>query len=145
MWDEQPLGFQCPNCFEFINTSMEKCSFCAFPVNREMALTAASVQEKVNRAYSEASYMRIVAGAMWLFFLLSFIPFISFVTFWAYWFTFAAVPVFAIIWQVRFGNIESPDPDYQKAVRTKNISLLMWVPLGLLFVIRLNLVWFMSL
>ncbi len=127
---DNPISFPCPHCNEYINTSMERCRFCSQPIDREVAQQAAYVQEKVNQAYNQASYIRLMAGSMWIFFLLRFI--VGILT-WAFLFTFFAVPISVIIWHGKFGGIQSPDPDFARARRTKNIALLIWAPMILLF------------
>lgn len=123
----QVMVFRCPACNEFINTSMEKCRFCSTVIDRSAAEATAEVQAKVNRACSDASYIRIVAGAMIAFLGISYAPFIG--TFGACGFgvTALAVPVMLIMWQAKFGNLETDDPDYIIARRAKNIGFVIWL------------------
>ena len=130
---EQPQSFRCLNCGEFINTAMEKCRFCHTPVDRGLAQQAAFVQERVNQAYNQASYIRITAGTMWLFFLLRLIPFIGGIMTWGLLITFFAVPISVIAWHAQYSGIQTTDPDYAQARRTKNVALLIWAPVILLF------------
>lgn len=130
---DTPISFPCPYCNEYINTSMERCRFCSKPIDRQTAQTAAYVQEKVNQAYNQASYTRIIAGTMWIFFLVRLIPFIGGIMTWGFLITFFAVPISVIVWHGKFGGIQSPDPDFAKARRTKNTALLIWAPMLLLF------------
>lgn len=131
-----PRTFRCPNCSEMINDSMTQCRFCSTPVDPAVAAMIADRQEKANRAYSDASYVRIAAIAMFVFLGLSFIPFLP-VVYWGFVITFFAVLVMLILWQVRFGSLVTDDPDYQRARRSKNIALILLIiaaPLG--FIIR---------
>lgn len=130
---DQPISFRCPNCNEFINTANEKCRYCSVPIDRGIAQMAAYTQERVNQACNEASYIRIMAGTMWLFFLLSFIPFVGGIMTWGVWFTFVGVPVLTIVWYAKFSGIQSNDPDFAQAKRTRNMALLMWAPVAVLF------------
>lgn len=132
----QPRTFRCTNCNEMVNESMEKCPFCDSPIDQGVALAAAEVQDKVNRSYSDASYARIAAVAMWVFLGLSFIPFLP-VVYWGFLLTFLVVMVLLIRWQVKFGGLKTVDPDYKRAKRSRTIALILWlvaIPVG--FIIK---------
>ena len=60
----QPQTFPCPNCNEIINDSMQTCRFCSAPVDPQAASAAAENQSRVNRACSDASFLRTAAAAM---------------------------------------------------------------------------------
>lgn len=131
-----PRTFRCPNCKEMINDSMTECRYCSTPVDPGLAAMIADRQEKANRAYSDASYLRTGAIAMFVFLGLSFIPFLPLV-YWGFLITFVVVVVLLIKWQVRFGSLVTDDPDYQRARQSKNIALILLIiaaPLG--FIIR---------
>jgi hypothetical protein len=84
----------------------------------------------------DASYLRIAAVAMWVFPGLSFIPMIPLVG-WGFLGLFVAVVVMLIRWQVKFGRLQTKDPDYPKARGSKNLALMLWLaalPVG--FVVR---------
>jgi hypothetical protein len=70
--------------------------------------------------------MRNAAGAMWLLLLLHtvFVPSAG----WGYLGLFFAVPVWLIMWQVKFRGLETPDPDYKTAKRDWLITLIIWLP-----------------
>jgi Ca2+/Na+ antiporter len=132
----QPRTFRCPNCNEMINDSMSQCSFCSVPVDAGVAALVAERQEKANQAYSDASYLRTAAVAMFVFLALSLIPLIPFV-YWGFLVTFFASIFLLIRWQVKFGNLLTDDPDYQKAKRSRNIAMVLVIiaiPLG--FIVR---------
>lgn len=57
----QPQTFPCPNCNEVINDAMERCRYCSAPIDGRAAAEAAEVQSRVNRACSDASYLRTAA------------------------------------------------------------------------------------
>jgi hypothetical protein len=133
---EQTLRFPCPSCKEIITDRAEQCQYCGAPIDKSIAQAAAAVQSKVNQAYSDASYMRTAAVTMWVFLGLSLIPIVPFV-YYGFLFTFFAVIVMIVRWQLKFSNIITSDPDYQKARRSKNLSLVLWLaalPVG--FVVR---------
>lgn len=104
----QPQIFPCPNCNEIIDDDMERCRYCAAPVDRQAASAAAEVQSKVNQECSDASFLKTAAAVMWVFLGLSLIPFIPFV-YWGFFFTFLAVLFMAIRWQVKFSFIQTKD------------------------------------
>lgn len=132
---EQPLRFPCPSCKEIINDRAEQCRYCGAPVDKGVARFAAKVQRRVNQAYSDASYLKTAAYLMWSFLAVSLIPFVPWVVY-AFIFTFLAVIVMLIRWQLVFSNINTGDPDYKKAVRSKNIAFILWlaaIPVGFFF------------
>jgi hypothetical protein len=122
----QPQTFPCPNCGEIINDTMEKCRYCSAPVDRQAAAAAAEAQSKVNQACSDASYLKTAALVMWAFLGLSFIPFIPLVG-WGFLFTFIAVLVMIIRWQIKFGGVRTNDLDYPRAKRSKNLAAILWL------------------
>jgi hypothetical protein len=132
----QPQTFACPNCKEIINDSMAHCRYCNAPVDPQAAAEAASVQARVNQACSDASYLKTASLVMWAFLGLSFVPFVPFVG-WAFLFTFVAVLVLIVRWQLKFGRVKTDDPDYPRAKRAKNLAALLWLGAFFLdFIIR---------
>jgi hypothetical protein len=121
---------------------MTQCRYCSVPVDPGIAQLIADKQEKANQAYSDASYLRTAAIAMYVFMGLSFIPFIPLVG-WAFLGTFIVVVVLTIRWQVKFGTLQTGDADYKTARRSWAVSLILLivaVPLG--FIVR-PIVWFL--
>ena len=130
-----PRTFRCPNCNEMINDSMVQCRFCSVPVDPNIAQLIADRQEKANHAYSDASYLRTAAIAMYVFLGLSMIPFIP-IVFWGFLATFVVVVVLLVRWQIRYATLVSDDADYKKARRSWWISLAMVLVLPVIFIIR---------
>lgn len=122
----QPQTFPCPNCNEIINDQMEKCRFCSAPVDKEAAVMAAALQSKVNQACSDASYLKTAAVAMFIFLGLSFVPFLPLV-FWGFVLTFFIVLFMLVRWQIKFSGLQTNDPDYRQAKRSRNLALLLWL------------------
>ncbi|HSP62971.1 MAG TPA: hypothetical protein VLQ90_08330, partial [Pyrinomonadaceae bacterium] len=121
---------------EMINDSMKQCTFCSVPLDPAIAALVAERQEKANRAYSDASFLRTAAISMFVFLGISLIPLLG-IVYYGFLITFVAVAVMLIRWQVKFGNLRTDDSDYQRAKRSKNIALILWlaaIPLG--FVVR---------
>lgn len=131
-----PRTFRCPNCNEMINDSMTVCRYCSAPVDPVAAQLIAERQEKANQAYSDASYLRTAAIAMYVFMGLSFVPIIPIVG-WGFLVTFVVVLVLLIRWQVKFGRLVTNDADYLKARRSWRFSLVLWmVAIPIFFIIR---------
>ena len=131
-----PRTFRCPNCSEMINDSMTQCRYCSVPVDPAVAALIADRQEKANQAYSDASYLRTAAVAMFVFMGLDLLPFIPFV-FWAFLGTFIAVIVLLIRWQIRYATLVTDDPDYKSARRSWWISLALLLGVIAIFIIRI--------
>jgi predicted RNA-binding Zn-ribbon protein involved in translation (DUF1610 family) len=132
----QPQVFPCPNCGEIINDSMTACRFCSVAIDAQAAATAAQLQSRINRAYSDASFLRTAAGGMLVFLGLSFLPIIQLLTYWGFIITFFVVLVLLVRWQIKFGRLPSSDVDYRRAKRLRTVSLLMWLLAIGLFLLR---------
>ena len=133
-------AFPCPNCHEFINTSMTTCKYCSVAIDPQAASSAVELQEKINKGCNDASLVRNLAGAMWVFFFVRFIPFIGLVAGFAVLGLFLFIPVRLIMWQVRFGGIQTADVDYKRAKRNILVALVLWllmiiVPVVLIFLL----------
>lgn len=129
---DQQQTFRCQNCKETINATTPKCRFCGTPVDRQAAVAAGEIQGRVNRACSDASYLKAAAMVMWALLGLSFIPIIPAVG-WGFLLTFIAVLVMLILWHIKFGDLQTGDEDYPQAKRDKNLALALWlaaIPVG---------------
>ena len=130
-----PRTFPCPNCKEIINDSMTQCRFCSVPVDPNVAQLIADRQEKANHAYSDASYLRTAAIAMYVFLGLSLVPFLPIVS-WGFLIIFIIVIVLLIRWQVRYSGLITDDADFKSARRSWWISLAMLIGIPVVFIIR---------
>jgi hypothetical protein len=115
---------------------MRTCRFCSAPVDSQAASAAAEIQGRVNRACSDASFLRTTATAMFVLLALSLAPFISLITYLGFIITFFVVLVLIIRWQIRFGRLKTSDVDYQRARRLRNLAILLWLVAIPLFVVR---------
>ena len=131
-----PRTFPCPNCKEIINDSMTQCRFCSVPVDPSVAQLIADRQEKANHAYSDASYLRTAAIAMYVFLGLSFVPLLAIFS-WGLPITFVVVIVLLIRWQIRYSGLITDDVDYKSARRSWWISLAMLIGVPVIFIIRI--------
>lgn len=130
-----PRTFPCPNCKEIINDSMTQCRFCSVPVDPSVAQLIADRQEKANHAYSDASYLRTAAIAMYVFLGLSFVPFLPFVS-WGFLIVFFLVIILLVRWQIRYSGLITDDADFKSARRSWWISLAMLLGVPVIFIIR---------
>src|SRR5215510_3368706 len=132
----QPQTFPCPTCGEIINDSMQTCRFCSATIDPQAASAAADLQSRVNRACSDASFLRTAAAAMFVLLALSVIPFISLITYLGFIITFFVVLVLIVRWQIKFGRLQTNDEDYQRAKRMWLVGLILWLVTIPLFVVR---------
>jgi hypothetical protein len=131
--------FPCPSCRQIVDTTMQSCRYCGAAIDPTAAAAAAAVQEKVQKACGQASSARIVATAMPVFFVLSFVPFLGMIGVAGNVATLVLVPVSAIRWRLRFGKLASSDPDLPRARRAVKEAALIWA--GMVIVNALYLVY----
>ena len=118
--------FPCPNCNEVINDSMRECRFCQALIDPRAARAAGELQARVNQACSDASYTASAAYVMLALLVLSVLPFIPLV--WvAYLLTFFTVIFMIVRWQMKFGDIRTHDPDFKRALFSRNVALGLWL------------------
>jgi hypothetical protein len=132
-----PRTFRCPNCSEMINDHMTQCRFCSVPVDPGVAALIADRQEKANSAYSDASFLRTAAIAMYVFLGLSWAPLLPFIFFFGLLITFFVVLILLIRWQIRYATLVSDDPDYKSARRSWWISLALLIGVPVIFIVRI--------
>ncbi|MFL6257898.1 MAG: hypothetical protein ACJ74T_23055 [Pyrinomonadaceae bacterium] len=118
--------FPCPNCNEIINDSMQECRYCHALIDPQAARAAGELQARVNQACSDASYAASAAYVMLALLVLSVLPFIPLV--WvAFLLTFFAVIAMIVRWQAKFGQLRTRDPDYKRALFSRNVALVLWL------------------
>lgn len=132
----KPRTFRCPNCSEMINDSMTQCRYCSVPVDPAVAALIADRQEKANHAYSDASFLRTAALAMYAFLGLSWVA-LPLLFFSGFLIIFVVVIVLLIRWQIRYANLITDDPDYKSARRSWWISLLLLLGVPVIFIVRI--------
>jgi len=107
------------------------------PLDPGVVALIAERQESANRAYSDASFLKTTAIAMYVFLGVSLIPLLG-IVFYGFVITFIAVLVMLVRWQLRFGNLLTNDADYKLAKRSRNVALILWlVAIPLAFILRL--------
>jgi Protein of unknown function (DUF3617) len=121
----------CANCGQTINTSMLQCPYCAAPVDSAAAEASAIAFAELNRAISDASYIRVMGGVAVGIFFARFIPFLGMLSL-GFIFMEIAIPVMIIRWWARYRTIPSPDPEYRSARKT-----VLWVGAATVVVILL--------
>jgi len=115
---------------------MQTCRFCSATIDPQAAAAAADIQSRVNRACSDASFLRTAAAAMFILLMLSIVPFVSLMTYLGFIITFFVVLVLIVRWQIKFGRLQTNDEDYQRAKRLRLIGLILWLVAIPLFVVR---------
>jgi hypothetical protein len=113
-----------------INDRMTQCRYCSVPVDEGISALLAERQTKANQAYSDAIYLKVAASAMFVFLAVGLFLTVG-------WFGFVGTVVVVVVllirWQLRFGDLFTNDPDYQRARRSKNLALILLIvalPLG---------------
>jgi hypothetical protein len=105
---------------------MRECRFCRALIDPRAARAAGELQARVNQACSDASYTASAAYVMLALLVLSVLPFIPLV--WvAYLLTFFTVILMVVRWQLKFGDIKTGDPDYKRALFSRNVALVLWL------------------
>lgn len=132
--------FRCPNCKETVNNTMELCKNCSFRLEEQVVTTAIEKQERINNAYNRASNVRILAGSMWVAFFFSFIPFIGIIGTIGFYLAFIAVPVFLVIWLIRYGSVDRKEPDMNGVTRTLLTAFGLWLLYPVLYITLLALI-----
>lgn len=135
--------FICPNCKNFINSSMAECKFCGMELDFAMIEDAVKNQEKVDKAYNSASKTRIMSGAMVTFFLLSlftgFVPalgfFPSLIFSIGFYIMFLGIPIVLIVWAIRFGGLKTFDAEYKTAKKYIWTTLFIWLAFPVVYII----------
>lgn len=112
---------QCPSCNETIDASAEQCRFCSASFDPGAAEAAADAMGRLNQACSDASNLRSIALAIPVFWLTQIVPFFGMLGLAGFYGLAVTVPILALRWWVRFGRIQSGDPDWIRAKRT------MWI------------------
>ena len=130
-----PSVFDCPKCKQTIDASSTTCRFCGAPVDHDVALKSAALLAKVNQACSDASYMRTVAFALPVFFLLRFVPFVPLLGAVGFVGISIGVPIWGVIWWIRYSAIEYDDAEFKKARRTVLIATIAVAAVFLIFVL----------
>ena|SRR5258708_5811071 len=130
--------FPCPACHEVIDTTMQSCQYCGVTIDSATATSAADLQERVQKACGDASSTNITATSMPVLFLLSFLPMVGIVFLVGNAATLVIVPYKLIQWRLRFGKLESADPDLDRARTALLIAAIVW---GTMVVV--NVVWFL--
>ncbi len=118
--------FECPNCRQTIDTAAVKCPYCSASIDPKLAEAAADTMAKINQGCNDASYLRIMAGTIFVAFLLTFLPLVGFVALIAFYFLILAVPVMTIRWWIKFGSLTSQEKDWSRAKRTVLIATAIW-------------------
>ncbi len=127
--------FRCPNCGQFVNNTMTSCKFCSATFDEQILETSIAGQDRINDAYRAASNARILAGAMTLFFLLSFVPLISIVTTWVFRIIFLILPFFLIAWLIKYSGLDKSIPEIKDSRKYILTAFLIWIIYPVIYVV----------
>jgi hypothetical protein len=126
---DRPQIFECPNCLQTIDTVSNQCRFCSAAIDPAAAATAAMKLARINRACSDASYLKIAALCAPAFLLIFFIPFMTLLGEFGLLFLAAATPVWIVLWCFRYWGIDTDDADYRRSRKTVMIVAVVWLAL----------------
>jgi len=96
---------------------MQACPYCAAPIDHAAAASSAEVFARINQSISDASYLKVMAIMAGVFFLVMFVPFLSMIGYAGFVFLEFAIPAMTIRWWVKFGKLQSADPELRRARR----------------------------
>jgi hypothetical protein len=123
--------FQCPVCKQTIDMLSDRCRFCSATIDTAAAEAAADLMAKVNRACNDASYLKITMVCGVVFLGLMFLPVVGGLGALGYLFLKFAIPVWVILWFVRFGKIKADDADFHRA---RKFMLILGIPVTVLLI-----------
>ncbi|HVN92394.1 MAG TPA: hypothetical protein VMT38_01795 [Terracidiphilus sp.] len=114
----EPTIFECPNCRETIDAAADACRFCGARIDKEAARAAAELMARINKACSDASYMKSTTFTLPVFFGLRFVPFISLLGTIGFIGLLIGIPIWVLVWRHKYNRIVTSDRDFLKAKRT---------------------------
>jgi hypothetical protein len=120
---------RCPSCNEIITADSTQCKYCSLPLDRDVLKTEVAKFEEVSNAVSQANTIQafnaglIIVGILCIYLLVAGMSALERVYLHA--FPYAGL-VWAVSWFVRFGRLQSKDPDFDPARAGIKRSLLMW-------------------
>ena len=133
---EQIQVIRCPHCKEYIDARSAHCRFCHGYIDTLTSQVSAELQQRVNNAYNEASWIRNGAGAYAIFVAIRlFVPFLAIGSAVVLPIMSIALPVMLIRWYVRFGRLQTDDPDYPRAKRNWRVALLIFLPVMIIWLV----------
>ncbi len=132
--------FRCPNCNQFINDTLSVCTYCSIPLDQGAIRNSVDKQKRLDDAYRSASNIRILAGAMTTFFFVGFLPFLGFVSTWAFRVTFLCIPIFLIVWLVKYSGLSSIEQEIKDARKYLLTAFGIWLIYPVVYILLLVLV-----
>lgn len=110
--------FPCPKCRETINTSVGRCPFCSTSIDPAAAKLSAAATSNISQACSDASYLKVMLGILLPFGAAIFFPFLGLFALVGFIFIKYALPVMLVRWWIKYGRIQTSDPDFRTARNT---------------------------
>lgn len=126
---DKPKIFECPNCHQTIDTASSQCRFCSAVIDPSLAASAAEKMARINRACSDASYLKIAALCAPAFLLIFFVPFMTLLGEVGLLFLAVATPFWIVLWCFRYLGIDTDDSEYFRARRTVMAVAIVWLVL----------------
>ena len=106
---------------------MTVCKYCSLELAANLISGLVVGQEKADAAYNSASKLRILAGAMWVFFFVGFVPFLGYVSTWVFYVIAVLIPILLIIWYVKYGNLKTVDAEFKIAKKYLYTAFFIWL------------------
>lgn len=123
----RPKILECPSCKQTIDISSTECRFCSASIDPAAEEAATAKTARINRACTDASYLKIAALCIPAFLLTVFIPFTELLAKAGVIFLEIAIPIWIVLWCVRFLRIRSDDPDFRSAKKTVVVVAIFWI------------------
>ena len=106
---------------------MTVCKYCSLELAANLISGLVVGQEKADAACNSASKLRILAGAMWVFFFVGFVPFLGYVSTWVFYVIAVLIPILLIIWYVKYGNLKTVDAEFKTAKKYLYTAFFIWL------------------
>lgn len=133
-------AFRCPACNELVNNTMSVCKHCSAALDEGTIAASVSKQERINSAYNAANNVRLLAGVMWVAFFFGLLPFVGLIGRVGFYLAFIGVPVYLIIWLIRYGSVDRSAPDMDGVGKKLLTALGLWALYPVLVVVFIFLV-----
>jgi hypothetical protein len=127
---------RCPHCKEYIDARSAHCRFCRGYIDTLTTQVSAELQERVNAAYNDGLTVRNTAGVCLILAVIQLVkPLLGLFTEIALLCVFVAVPVMLVKWQLRFGQLQTDDPDYPQAKKNRRVALFIWLCVPIVYLL----------
>jgi hypothetical protein len=122
--------FRCPSCHEIISLGVSSCRFCSTPIDHRVAQVEAEKLGQITQACAQANQLKHGNAIIPLLLLLqaylwwtSSMPGIGAKISWIS----LGGPIIVIGWFVKYGRLQTDDPDFHQAKKAMKLSLMLWI------------------